>query len=90
MDAISALQNQLGVNTSQMAFVGDSLNNVTVRPVVGLLFSPADACWPVHRGAKAVMELSGNCWNTFFKCEAALNDCIEKYGRKEMITPLKD
>ena len=36
--ALSALQNQLGVSTSQTAFVGDDLNDLAVRPVVGLFF----------------------------------------------------
>ena len=30
-------------------FVGDDLNDLAVRPVVGLLFAPADACAPVRR-----------------------------------------
>ena len=57
--ALSALQNQLGVNTAQTAFVGDDLNDLAVRPVVGLLFSPADACKPMRESADAVMRCRG-------------------------------
>ena len=44
---------------AQTAFVGDDLNDLAVRPVVGLLFAPADACRPVRRGADAVLRRRG-------------------------------
>ena len=56
---LSALQKQLGVNSAQTAFVGDDLNDLAVRPVVGLLFSPADACKPMRESADAVMRCRG-------------------------------
>ena len=58
--ALSALQNQLGVNTAQNAFVGDDLNDRAVRPVVGLLFSPTDACKPIRQSADAVLRCRGS------------------------------
>ena len=57
--ALTALQNQLGVSAQQTAFVGDDLNDLAVRPVVGLLFAPADACRPVRCGADAVLRRQG-------------------------------
>ena len=57
--ALTALQNQLGVSAEQTAFVGDDLNDLAVRPVVGLLFAPADACRPVRQGADAVLDRRG-------------------------------
>ena len=57
--ALTSLQNQLGVREDQTAFVGDDLNDLAVRPVVGLLFAPADACRPVRRGADAVLRRRG-------------------------------
>ena len=57
--ALTALQNGLGVSAAQTAFVGDDLNDLAVRPVVALLFAPADACWPVRRGADAVLRRQG-------------------------------
>ena len=57
--ALTALQNQIGVSDEQTAFVGDDLNDLAVRPVVGLLFAPADACHPVRRGADAVLRRRG-------------------------------
>ena len=56
---LSALQHQLGVNTAQTAFVGDDLNDLAVRPEVGLLFSPADACKPMRDSSDAVMRRRG-------------------------------
>ena len=53
------MQKQLGVNTAQTAFVGDDLNDLAVRPVVGLFFSPADACKPMRDSADAVMRCRG-------------------------------
>ena len=57
--ALTGLQHQLGVSTEQTAFVGDDLNDLAVRPVVGLLLAPADACRPVRRGADAVLHRQG-------------------------------
>ena len=57
--ALTSLQNQLGVREDQTAFIGDDLNDLAVRPVVGLLFAPADACQPVRRGADAVLRRRG-------------------------------
>ncbi len=57
--ALTSLQNQLGVRADQTAFVGDDLNDLAVRPVVGLLFAPADACQPIRRGADAVLRHRG-------------------------------
>ena len=57
--ALSELQRQLEVSQAQTAFLGDDLNDLAVRPVVGLLFAPADACRPVRRGADAVLNQRG-------------------------------
>ena len=57
--ALTTLQNQLDVSVEQTAFVGDDLNDLAVRPVVGLLFTPADACGPVRRSADAVLHRQG-------------------------------
>ena len=57
--ALTTLQNQLDLSVEQTAFVGDDLNDLAVRPVVGLLFTPADACRPVRRSADAVLHRQG-------------------------------
>ena len=57
--ALTALQNHVGVSVEQTAFVGDDLNDLAIRPVVGLLFAPADASQPVRRGADAVLRRRG-------------------------------
>ena len=70
MAALSALQKQLGVSTSQTAFVGDDLNDLAVRPVVELFFSPADACQPVRRASDAVLQRQGG--------HGALRELVER------------
>ena len=57
--ALSALQQQLGLGMETTVFVGDDLNDLAVRPVVGLLLAPADACRPVRRGADLVLRRKG-------------------------------
>jgi len=57
--ALQTLQQQVGVTVSQTVFVGDDLNDLAVRPVVGLLLAPADACAPVRRGADLVLSRRG-------------------------------
>lgn len=57
--ALTALQGQLGATKAQTAFVGDDLNDLAARPVVGLLLAPADACEPVRQRADAVLMRRG-------------------------------
>lgn len=61
------LQAELDCAREQTAFIGDDLNDLTVRPATGLLISPADgapglrrqADWVLHRrGEGAVRELT--------------------------------
>ena len=58
-EALLKLQQQLGIDIAETAFVGDDLNDLAVRPVVGLLIAPADACTPVRQGAHAVLRKQG-------------------------------
>ena len=58
-EALLQLQKRLGINIVETAFVGDDLNDLAVRPVVGLLIAPADACAPVRQGAHAVLRKRG-------------------------------
>lgn len=57
--ALSQLQDKVGVQPDETAFVGDDLNDLAVRPAVGLLLAPADACRPVRQGADAVLRQRG-------------------------------
>ena len=58
-EALLQLQQRLGIDIAETAFVGDDLNDLAVRPVVGLLIAPADACTPVRQGANAVLRKRG-------------------------------
>ena len=57
--ALERLQRSLDVTPAETVFVGDDLNDLAVRPVVGLLLAPADACAPVRRGADLVPRRRG-------------------------------
>ena len=58
--ALERLQRSLDVTPAETVFVGDDLNDLAVRPVVGLLLAPADACAPVRRGADLVLRRRGH------------------------------
>ena len=57
--ALIALQQELELSQRETAFLGDDLNDLAVRPVVGLLLAPNDACAPVRHGADAVLSRPG-------------------------------
>ncbi len=57
--ALKALQAELEVSPATTAFLGDDLNDLTVRPQVQLLISPADAARPIRRRADAVLHHCG-------------------------------
>ena len=56
---LNALQQKLGYSAAETAFVGDDLNDLVVRPHVGLLISPADAAQSVRHQADLVLRSSG-------------------------------
>ena len=58
-EALLQLQQELKIDIAETGFVGDDLNDLAVRPVVGLLMAPADACAPVRHGAHAVLKNKG-------------------------------
>lgn len=53
------LLNKLGIASAQTGFVGDDLNDLTVRPHVRLLVAPSDAVKPFQRHADLVLRSSG-------------------------------
>jgi 3-deoxy-D-manno-octulosonate 8-phosphate phosphatase (KDO 8-P phosphatase) len=57
--ALADLQSRLGVAAAESAFVGDDLNDLAVRPAVGLLLCPADAVAPLRRRADWVLDRKG-------------------------------
>lgn len=57
--ALVALQDQLGVSVAESAFVGDDLNDLAVRPAIGLLLCTADAVLPLRRQADWVLDRKG-------------------------------
>lgn len=57
--AIVDLCGRLGVPASQAAYVGDDINDLVVRPHVGLLCGPADAAPALRRQAHLVLPRGG-------------------------------
>jgi 3-deoxy-D-manno-octulosonate 8-phosphate phosphatase (KDO 8-P phosphatase) len=57
--ALGELQATLGIPAASSAFVGDDLNDLAVRPSVGLLIAPADAVQPLRRQADWVLDRIG-------------------------------
>jgi len=57
--ALTALQQSLGTSKAATAFVGDDLNDLAVRPAVGLLIATADAVQPLRRRADWVLDRNG-------------------------------
>ena len=57
--ALAELQRSLGYSAAQSAFVGDDLNDLAVRPAVGLLIATADAVRPLRRRADWVLDRDG-------------------------------
>ncbi len=57
--ALAALQAQLGVSKAESAFVGDDLNDLAVRPAIGLLVCTADAVGPLRHRADWVLDRNG-------------------------------
>lgn len=57
--ALGALQASLGITEAECAFIGDDLNDLAVRPAVGLLLCTADAVAPLRRRADWVIDRNG-------------------------------
>ena len=63
------LRADLGLDRDHTAFIGDDLNDLAVRPVVGLLVAPADAARGLRRQADWVLRHRGGA--------GALRECAE-------------
>lgn len=57
--AIDDLCQRLAVPACQAAYVGDDINDLVVRPHVGLLIAPADAAAPLRRRAHLLLPWRG-------------------------------
>jgi 3-deoxy-D-manno-octulosonate 8-phosphate phosphatase (KDO 8-P phosphatase) len=66
---LEQLRAELGMDRDHIAFIGDDLNDLAVRPVVGLLVAPADAARVLRRQADWVLRRRGG--------SGALRECAE-------------
>ena len=57
--ALAALQEHLGITAKQTIYLGDDLNDLTVRSQVNLLISPRDGCRSLLQQADAVLNRRG-------------------------------
>jgi 3-deoxy-D-manno-octulosonate 8-phosphate phosphatase (KDO 8-P phosphatase) len=56
---LTQLHSELGMAREATAFLGDDLNDLAVRPVTGLLVSPANGAWGLRRQADWVLRSRG-------------------------------
>jgi 3-deoxy-D-manno-octulosonate 8-phosphate phosphatase (KDO 8-P phosphatase) len=59
LSALRQLQATLQLEQEHTAFIGDDLNDLTVRPATGLLISPADGAVGLRRQADWVLSRRG-------------------------------
>ena len=59
VQGLSDLMGQLNLSKSQVAFIGDDLNDLAVRPLVGLLVATSDAEASMKRHANIVTKSRG-------------------------------
>ncbi|MGM9582723.1 MAG: KdsC family phosphatase [Phascolarctobacterium sp.] len=57
--ALEQLQNQLGLNRGQVAYMGDDLNDLPAFRAAGVTFAPADAVEEVREAASFVTDAAG-------------------------------
>lgn len=50
---------RLKLNPSEIAYIGDDVNDLVVRPFVGIFFCPSDALSQVRAQADVILTLSG-------------------------------
>ena len=70
---LEKLRSELAMTREQTAFLGDDLNDLAVRPVSGLLITPADASRGLRRQADLVLTRRGGDAVTREYSEALLN-----------------
>lgn len=59
VQGLSELMSQLNISKTQLAFIGDDLNDLAVRPLVGLLVATGDAEASLKRQANIVTKSRG-------------------------------
>ena len=70
---ISDIQNNLKIKPVQTLFVGDDLNDLTVKSKVGLLISTSDASIFLKRKSDAILISKGG--------KGAVRELVERYLR---------
>jgi 3-deoxy-D-manno-octulosonate 8-phosphate phosphatase (KDO 8-P phosphatase) len=59
LTGLENLQRELGIGREQTAFIGDDLNDLTVRPACGLLAAPADGVAALRSRSDWVLQKCG-------------------------------
>ena len=59
LQVLAEVQQQLCVSTAQTSSCGDDLNDLVVRPSVGVLVTPANGCIALKRKADLVLNQRG-------------------------------
>jgi len=56
---LAELQQRLNISVVATAFIGDDVNDLSVRPLVGVLVTPADGCRALKRVADLLLRQRG-------------------------------
>ena len=56
LKVLDGLQKDLNIAPADTVFIGDDLNDLAVRPLVGMLVAPANACAPMRHRADLVLR----------------------------------
>jgi 3-deoxy-D-manno-octulosonate 8-phosphate phosphatase (KDO 8-P phosphatase) len=85
---LAGLQQQLQMPASATAFIGDDLNDLTVRPITNLLVAPADAANGLRRQADWILSCRGGNGALRELAEALLAsqghlDPLQRHGWRE-------
>ena len=59
LEVLDGLQRELCIAPADTVFIGDDLNDLAVRPLVGMLVAPANACAPIRHSADIVLRNCG-------------------------------
>ena len=88
-EKVEILQEEFKVKKENILYVGDDLNDLTVRKVVGLLIAPNDASKKLKKFCNAILKNNGGCGAVRELAERLLRgtkllESIEKEGFKEI------
>ena len=71
LEILSEWSKKLGIDFSEMAYVGDDVTDIPIMEVVGASFCPADAVWAVKLEAEVILSTKGG--------DGCVRELVEEY-----------